>query len=72
MDRKKNNDVDDEDDDFETEDWSGEEDSLNINYDDSSDTETYLDEDDEYSYQESTEPEEKYGARNSEELADLQ
>ena len=42
-----------------------------MSYDDSSDTETYLDDDDDdndYSYQET----EKYGARTSEELADMQ
>lgn len=69
MDRKKNNDFnDDEDDDFETEEWSGDDESVNVDYDDSSDTQ--LDNDDDYSYQ--TEPEEKYGARSNEELADLQ
>jgi hypothetical protein len=69
MDRKKNNDFnDDEDDDFETEEWSGDDESVNVDYDDSSDTQ--LDNDDDYSYQ--AEPEEKYGARSNEELADLQ
>lgn len=68
MDRKKNNDFDDEDDDFETEEWSGDDESVGVDYDESSDTQ--LDNDDDYSYQ--TESEEKYGARNNEELADLQ
>jgi len=68
MDRKKNNDFDDEDDDFETEEWSGDDESAGVDYDESSDTQ--LDNDDDYSYQ--TESEEKYGARNNEELADLQ
>ena len=70
MDRKRNNDFDDEDDEFDTEEWSGDENSLDINYDDSSDTESYLDEEDDYSYQDQSE--EKYGARSNEELADLQ
>lgn len=68
MDRKKNNDFDDEDDDFETEEWSGDDESVGVDYDESSDTQ--LDNDDDYSYQ--AESEEKYGARNNEELADLQ
>ena len=67
MDRKRNNDTDEEDDEFDTEEWSEDDDSLGINYDDSSDTETYLD-DDSYSYQET----EKYGARSNDELADMQ
>ena len=54
-------------DEFDTEEWSEDDSSLDINYDDSSDTETYLDDDD-YSYQET----EKYGARTSDELADMQ
>ena len=69
MDRKKNNE-NGEYDEIETEDWSGE-DTLNLDYDDSSDTETYLNEDDDYSYQ-AEEQTEKYDARNNEELADLQ
>lgn len=68
MDRKRNNDTDEDDDDeFDTEEWSEDDSSLDINYDDSSDTESYLDDDD-YSYQET----EKYGARTSDELADMQ
>ena len=67
MDRKRNNDTDEDDDEFDTEEWSEDDSSLDINYDDSSDTETYLDDDD-YSYQET----EKYGARTSDELADMQ
>lgn len=70
MDRKKNNDVDEEEDDnFETEEWSGEEDNSNIKYDESSDTQVYLDEDDDYSYQDDKET---YDARTNDELADLQ
>lgn len=69
MDRKRNNE-NGEYDDIETEEWSGE-DSLNIDYDDSSDTETYLDADDDYGYQ-AEEQIERYDARNNEELADLQ
>ena len=73
MDRKKNNDFDDEDDDFETEEWSGDEDDSTgsgIKYDETSDTQTYLDDDDDYTYEADTG--EKYGARSSEDLADLQ
>ena len=71
IDRKNNND-NGEDDDLDTEEWS-EGDNLDIEYDDSSEVkeETLLDEDtDDYEY----EPveEEKYGARNNEEIADLQ
>lgn len=69
MDRKKNNE-NGEYDEIETDEWSGE-DTLNLNYDDSSDTETYLDDDDDYSYQ-AEEQTERYDARNNEELADLQ
>ena len=73
MDRKNNNGTsDDYDDDIEE--WS-DEDTIDLNegsdeshnYEESDD---YLNEDDEYGYQ--TEEVEKYGARNSEELADLQ
>lgn len=69
MDRKKNNE-NGEYDEIDTEEWTGE-DSLNLSYDDSSDTEAYLDDDDDYSYQRE-EQTERYDARNNEELADLQ
>ena len=68
MDRKNNN--FNGEDEIETEEWSGE-DTLNLDYDDSSDTESYLDEDDDYGYQ-TEEQTERYDARNNEELADLQ
>lgn len=68
MDRKNNN--SNGEDEIETEEWSGE-DTLNLDYDDSSDTESYLDEDDDYGYQ-TEEQTERYDARNNEELADLQ
>ena len=67
MDRKKNN--DNGDDDFDTEEWN--EDSSTIEgYDESSDTSTSveLDADDEYGNYNT----EQYGARNNQELADLQ
>ena len=75
LDHKKNNDNDDDDydeEEFGAEEWNGDENNIEIDYDDSSDTNTeqYLDDDDNYDYQ--PESEEKYGARNSEELADLQ
>ena len=72
LDHKKNNDNDEDDDEFGAEEWNGDEENIEIDYDDSSDTNTeqYLDDDDNYDYQ--PESEEKYGARNSEELADLQ
>lgn len=69
MDRKNNND-NGEDDEIATEEWSGE-DSLDIEYDDSKETQEYLDDDDDYGYQ-TEEETEKYDARNNEELADLQ
>ena len=68
MDRKRNN--ENGEDDIYTEEWDGDEESMDINYDDASSTETYLDEDDDYDYQEVET--ERYGARNNEELADLQ
>lgn len=68
MDRKNNNSNGEED--IDTEEWSGE-DTINLDYDDSSDTESYLDDDDDYGYQ-SEEQTERYDARNNEELADLQ
>lgn len=70
MDRKKNNDNGEDDEEFDTDEWSGD-DSVDIQYDDSSDNENYLDADDDYSYQ-SEESSEKYDARSSDELADLQ
>lgn len=69
MDRKKNNE-NGEYDEIDTEEWAGE-DTINLDYDDSSDTETYLDDDDDYGYQ-AEEQTERYDARNNEELADLQ
>lgn len=69
MDRKKNND-NGEDDEIYTEEWNGD-DTISLDYDDSSDTQAYLDDDDDYGYQEA-ESTEKYDARNNEELADLQ
>lgn len=69
MDRKKNNE-NGEYDEIDTEEWAGE-DTINLDYDDSSDTEAYLDEDDDYGYQ-AEEQTERYDARNNEELADLQ
>ena len=67
MDRKKNNDTGEE---IDTEEWSGE-DQIELDYtDDIQETENYLDDDDDYGYQ--TEKAEKYDARSSEELADLQ
>ena len=74
LDRKRNNDngeYDDEDDEFGAEEWNGDENTIEVDYDDSSDTKTeqYLDDDDEFgAYHEV----ERYGARNNEELADLQ
>lgn len=65
MDHKKNNESE-EDDDINAEEWS---DEYNTSTDDEQQTE-YLEEDNNYSYEE--EPEEKYGARSNEELADLQ
>ena len=70
MDRKKNNDNGEDEDEFETDEWSGD-DSVDIQYDDSSDNENYLDADDDYSYQ-TADSSEKYDARSSDELADLQ
>ena len=69
MDRKKNNDNGEDEDEFDTDEWSGD-DSVDIQYDDSSDNEGYLDDDDDYSYQATSS--EKYDARSSDELADLQ
>ena len=70
MDRKKNNDNGEDEDEFDTDEWSGD-DSVDIQYDDSSDNENYLDADDDYSYQ-TADSSEKYDARSSDELADLQ
>lgn len=68
MDRKKNNSDDSEE--FESEDWNGDE-STDFEYGDSATKEEYLDDDD-YIASEDTNETEKYGARNNEELADLQ
>ena len=57
---------------FDTDEWSGD-DSVDIQYDeDTANGENYLDDDDDYSYQATSNNEEKYDARSSEELADLQ
>ncbi len=69
MDRKKNDEYDEEED-FDTEEWDEDADNLEIEYNDSSEKEEYLDEDDDYGYQ--AMENEKYGARSSQELADLQ
>ena len=73
MDRKHNNDNgEDDEDSFDTDEWSGD-DSVDIQYDeDTANGENYLDDDDDYSYQATSNNEEKYDARSSEELADLQ
>lgn len=73
MDRKHNNDNgEDDEDEFDTDEWSGD-DSIDIQYDeDTANGENYLDDDDDYSYQATSNNEEKYDARSSEELADLQ
>ena len=70
MDRK-NNAENDEDDEFDTDDWS-EDGQIEIDYEESegSIADQYLNDDDDYGYQANTG--EKYGARTSEELADLQ
>ena len=67
MDHKKNN--SDDIDEFESDEWSGDE-STDFEYDNSATQEEYLDDDD-YTASPETETE-KYGARNNEELADLQ
>ena len=68
---KKNNSDNGEDDDFESDDWS-DEGQLEIDYDDNAGSiaDQYLNDEDDYGYHASSE--EKYGARNNEELADLQ
>lgn len=73
MDRKHNNDNgEDDEDEFDTDEWSGD-DSVDIQYDeDTANGENYLDDDDDYSYQATSNNEEKYDARSSDELADLQ
>ena len=70
MDRK-NNAENDEDDEFDTDDWS-EDGQIEIDYEESegSIADQYLKDEDDYGYQANTG--EKYGARTSEELADLQ
>ena len=73
MDRKKNNDNGEDDEEFDSDEWTGD-DAVDIQYDDSSDMnagENVLDADDDYSYQPAEETE-KYDARSSDELADLQ
>ena len=72
LDRKNNNDNGSSDE-INTDEWTGD-DAVDIQYDGSSDTnagENVLDADDDYSYQPAEETE-KYDARSSDELADLQ
>ena len=69
LDRKNNND-NGETDDIETEDWENQE-TIDLEYAEDVEKEQFLDEDDEFGYQEE-EPAEKYGARSSQEIADLQ
>ena len=66
MDHKRNSENDDDDDYDDSDEWS-DEDSIDISYDDTSDSEGYLTEEDDYGYQD-----QKYGARNNEELANIQ
>ena len=67
IDHRRNNSNEDEE--FDSDEWSGDE-STDFEYDNSATQEEYLDDDD---YTASPEVEtEKYGARNNEELADLQ
>ena len=67
IDRKNSN--DNGEDDFDSEEWTGDEDSLEIDYSDSGNVEAdTFDEDDDYGYQEEV----GYSARNNEELADMQ
>ena len=66
MDRKNNN--DNGEDDFEADEWTGE-DNLDIDYNDGIEEDQYLDDDSDFGEAETTE---KYGARNNDELADLQ
>ena len=68
MDRKNNSD-NGEDEDFEAEEWTGE-DNLDIDYNDGVQEEQYLDDDSDYGIAE--ESEEKYDARSNDELVDLQ
>ena len=68
MDRKKNND-NGEDDEFYSDEWDGDE-EVEISYDDASDSNNYLENEDDYSYQ--AMDNEKYGARTNAELADIQ
>lgn len=70
LDKKQNSDNGEEED-IETEEWSGE-DTLNLEYDDNQTSEEYLDDEDDYGYQAQEAPVEKYDARSNEELADLQ
>ncbi len=70
LDRKENKE-DEESDEIETEDWSGE-DTLDLEYDDNKIPVAFLDDDDDDEEKEYQEAEtEKYDARTSEELADL-
>ena len=66
MDHKRNSENEDDDDDYDSDDW-GDEENIDISYDDDKEQEGFLSDEDDYGYQE-----QKYGARSSEELADLQ
>lgn len=65
MDHKRNSENED-DDDYDSDDW-GDEENIDISYDDDKEQEGFLSDEDDYGYQD-----QKYGARSSEELADLQ
>jgi len=69
MDKKNADSYDDEDEYNDEEEWTGDEDTIEIAEEDT-ESDAYLDDDDDYGYQ--TEEVEKYGARSTEELADLQ
>lgn len=64
MDRKRNNDFDD---DFESEEWDGDE-NIDMKYDSGIESQEYLDDNEDFGVEET----QKYGARSSQELADLQ
>ena len=68
MDHKKNNEEQDDEEEFNADEWSDDYNTSEVN--DSELQTEYLEEDNNYSYEQ--EPEEKYGARSNEELADLQ
>ena len=64
MDRKRNNDVDE---DFDSEEWDGDED-IDMKYDSGVEKQEYLDDNEDFGIEEP----EKYGARSNQELADVQ